>query len=190
MVEKEKKDILSEKRAEQLLRHKISETYLELLKTKEASSISITEVAKAAGVSRMAFYRSFEDKESMVDFFLGGIMHWEIAYNEETGEDFSIWDRQFIIRFFEAMYRHREAILLLSERGYAKILLEALNRTTENASGDMSIKSIERYDLYFLAGAAFNSARFWLQNDCKETPDEMADALLSRFGFRECVNDL
>lgn len=185
MGDTENLDILHEKREEQLLRHKISETYLELLRDKPVQDISITAITQAAGVSRMAFYRSFEDKDSMVDFFIGGIMHWEIAYNPETGEDYSIWDHRFGVRFFEAMYRHRDEIALLIDRGYAKVIMESLNRTVENAGGDMPVSSIERYDLYFLAGAAFNAMRVWMKNDYRESAEEIATALLSRFGIRE-----
>lgn len=173
----EKLDISHKMREEQLLRHQIADAYLELLKKKEAADISVTEIAQAAGVSRMAFYRKFEDKESIVDFYLGGIMHWEIAYNEETGEDYDIWDIRFGVRFFEVMERHRETILLLVERGYAYLIIGAINRTNECASGDMPISSIERYNLYFLAGAGFNALLIWLREGCKESPSEMAHAL-------------
>lgn len=185
MNDNDNMDILHEKREEQLLRHKISETYLQLLKEKAAADISITAIAQAAGVSRMAFYRSFEDKESMVDFFFGGIMHWEIAYNPQTGDDYSIWDLQFGVRFFEAIARHRDEIRLLLDRGYEKVFLQSINRTVENASGDMSVQSIERYDLYFLAGAAYNAMLYWMNNGCKETPQQLAEALLSRFGVQK-----
>lgn len=177
MEEMEKLDISHKMREEQLLRHQIADAYLELLKKKEARDISVTEIAQAAGVSRMAFYRKFEDKESIVDFYLGGIMHWEVAYNEETGEDYDIWDVRFGERFFEAMARYRETILLLVERGYASLIVQSINRTNECAGGDMLTSSIERYNLYFLAGAAFNAVLIWLREGCKETPSEMAQAL-------------
>lgn len=170
-------DVLNEKREEQLQRHRIADAYLSLLKEKEANKISVTELAKAAGVSRMAFYRKFEDVESVVDFYLGGIMHWEVAYNPETGEDYDIYDVRFGIRFFEAMKRHREEILLLVMRGYSHTIVSSINRTNECAGGDMAMSSIDRYRLYFLSGAGFNVMLVWLRGGCKETPEEMAGAM-------------
>lgn len=170
-------DISHKMREEQLLRHQIADAYLELLKKKKAEEISVTEIAQGAGVSRMAFYRKFEDKDSVIDFFFGGVMHWEVAYNEEMGEDYNIWDIRFGERFFEAMKRHRNTVLLLVERGYSHVIVSCINRTNECAGGDMPTSSIERYNLYFLAGACFNSMLIWLRNGCKETPREMAQAL-------------
>lgn len=167
----------SETREEELIRHRIAYAYLELLKKKDRDEISITEIAKAAGVSRMTFYRKFETKWDVVDFYLGGILHWEVAYDERTDGDLNIWDLEYGVRFFRAMREHRENILTLVDRGYATLLLRVINLTNENAGGDMPSGSIERYNLYFLAGAGFNSMLIWLRDGCRETPEEMAKAL-------------
>lgn len=171
-----------EKREEEPIRHRIAYAYLGLLKKKDRDEISITEIAKAAGVSRMAFYRKFETKWDVVDFYLGGIMHWEVAYDERTGGDLNIWDVEYGVRFFRAMREHRENILTLVDRGYATLLLRVINLTNENAGGDMPVSSIERYNLYFLAGAGFNAMLIWLRDGCKESPEEMAQALAKYMG--------
>lgn len=171
-----------EKREEEPIRHRIAYAYLELLKKKDRDEISITEIAKAAGVSRMAFYRKFETKWDVVDFYLGGIMHWEVAYDERTGGDLNIWDVEYGVRFFRAMREHRENILTLVDRGYATLLLRVINLTNENAGGDMPSSSIDRYNLYFLAGAGFNAMLIWLRDGCKESPEEMAQALAKYMG--------
>lgn len=171
-----------EKREEEPIRHRIAYAYLELLKKKDRDEISITEIAKAAGVSRMAFYRKFETKWDVVDFYLGGIMHWEVAYDERTGGDLNIWDVEYGVRFFRAMREHRENILTLVDRGYATLLLRVINLTNENAGGDMPSSSIERYNLYFLAGAGFNAMLIWLRDGCRESPEEMAQALAKYMG--------
>lgn len=171
-----------EKREEEPIRHRIAYAYLELLKKKDRDEISITEIARAAGVSRMAFYRKFETKWDVVDFYLGGIMHWEVAYDERTGGDLNIWDVEYGVRFFRAMQEHRENILTLVDRGYATLLLRVINLTNENAGGDMPVSSIERYNLYFLAGAGFNAMLIWLRDGCRESPEEMAQALAKYMG--------
>lgn len=171
-----------EKREEEPIRHRIAYAYLELLKKKDRDEISITKIAKAAGVSRMAFYRKFETKWDVVDFYLGGIMHWEVAYDERTGGDLNIWDVEYGVRFFRAMREHRENILTLVDRGYATLLLRVINLTNENAGGDMPSSSIERYNLYFLAGAGFNAMLIWLRDGCRESPEEMAQALAKYMG--------
>lgn len=118
-----------DKRAEQAVRHRIVDAYLELLREKETSEISVTEISERAGVSRMTFYRKFKDKREAVDFYLGGIMHWEVAWDQEKNVEGSIWDLEYGIRFFRVMEKYRETILLLVERGYATLLLRVINLT-------------------------------------------------------------
>ncbi len=169
-------------REEEVIRHKIVRAYLALLKQRESEEISITEITQAAGVSRMAFYRKFQTKRDVVDFFLGGIMHWEVCWDEATGRERSIWELEFGIRFFEVMREHRDELLLLVDRGYATLLLRAINQTNECVAGDMPSSSIDRYRLYFLAGAGFNAMLIWLRDGCRESPEDMACALAAYMG--------
>lgn len=166
-----------DKRTEQAVRHRIVDAYLDLLKDRESEAIPVTEIAQKAGVSRMTFYRKFSSKRDVVDFYLGGIMHWEVAWDPEKNAEWSIWDLEYGIRFFRVMQKYRETILLLVKRGYATLLLRVINLTNECNAGDMPQSSIDRYDLYFLAGAGFNAMLIWLMDGCKETPEEMAGAL-------------
>lgn len=172
------------KRAEQAVRHRIVDAYLELLKDRESEAIPVTEIAQKAGVSRMTFYRKFKDKREAVDFYLGGIMHWEVAWDAEKNAEGSIWDLEYGIRFFRVMQKYRETILLLVDRGYATLLLRVINLTNECNAGDMPQSSIDRYDLYFLAGAGFNAMLIWLRDGCRESPEEMALALAAYMGKR------
>ena len=178
---------MDEVRQPEVLRHRIVNAYLELLREKEDGNISITEITRRAGVSRMAFYRKFASKWEIVDFYLGGIMHWEVAYDEARGADRSIWELEYGIRFFRVMGEHRENILLLVDRGYATLLLRVINLTNECVAGDMPLSSIERYKLYFLAGAGFNSMLIWLRDGCRESPEKMAQALMDYMGGKNGV---
>jgi len=46
--------------------------YFSLLVQKPADSISISEIEKLVGVSRMSFYRYYQDKEALVQQYLTG----------------------------------------------------------------------------------------------------------------------
>ena len=48
------------------------------------------------------------------------------------------------------------------------------NNTNEELAGDMPRNSIERYRLYFAAGASYNAMIHWLKSGCKESVEEMA----------------
>ena len=73
------------------------------------------------------------------------------------------------------------------DRGYATLLLRVINLTNECVAGDMPLSSIERYKLYFLAGAGFNSMLIWLRDGCRESPEKMAQALMDYMGGKNGV---
>lgn len=47
----------------------IAQALMKLLQKKELSAISITELTKVAGVSRMAYYRNFNSKEEIISSY-------------------------------------------------------------------------------------------------------------------------
>ena len=59
----------------------IAESFIELLREKEYSKISISEICQKAGVSRQTFYSLFESKENIVAFVLN--KHYEFNPTEE-----------------------------------------------------------------------------------------------------------
>lgn len=72
------------------------------------------------------------------------------------------------------MKKHRDLFLLLDKFGYSALILDHFNTTNENFAGDAPASSVERFKLYFAAGATFNAALIWLREGCRETPEEMA----------------
>ena len=42
----------------------------------------------------------------------------------------------------------------------------------------MTMQSIDRYSLYYYAGALYNMTICWLENGAKETPEQMAEQFL------------
>ena len=50
--------------------NQITEAMVELLKEKEMSNISISELCDKAQIGRTSFYRNFESKEAIVEFII------------------------------------------------------------------------------------------------------------------------
>ncbi len=59
----------------------IAESFVELLREKEYSKVSISEICQKAGVSRQTFYSLFESKENIISFVL--TKHYEFKPVEE-----------------------------------------------------------------------------------------------------------
>lgn len=173
-----------DKRVEESTRVKkaITKTFLALLESKPFDLISVTEITKRAKVSRMAYYRNFESKLDILEYFLAQIFE---AMSRELGEDIDFWTLEYGRVYYHFMKEQRDSILLLDKLGFSGLVLNAFNGTNEEIAGDMPRNSIERYRLYYAAGASYNAMIHWLKGGCKESVEEMAQYTLEFFGKRE-----
>lgn len=149
----------------------IMQAFFSLLEKKPFEQIAVTEITSLAGVSRMAYYRNFQSKMEILEYFL------ELTFDqmsEELGEEIDFWSMEYGETFFRFMKKHRRYVLLLDRLGFSGLILNAFNATNEELAGDMPRGSIERYRLYYAAGASYNAVVQWLKGGCKESAEELA----------------
>ncbi len=168
-----------DKRVEENLRVKnqIAKAYFSLLKQRsvaEAENISVTAITERAGVSRMAYYRNFSRKTEIVEFYVQETVWSELE--KRLNENTPFWSVEYGILFFSVLKDNRDLFLLLEQHGYLGLLLESFNAKNEELAGDMPRGSIERYNLYYAAGASLNAAMIWLREGCRESTRTMAES--------------
>lgn len=151
----------------------IVDAFFTLLRSHPVDSISVAQIIRTAHVSRMSFYRNFDSKLDIINYFVERGLD-EIV--EMLEGEVSLWTREYAVAFFVYMKNHADEYMLLYEIGYSGVVLDNSNRLNENISGDMPYNSMERYNLYFTAGAAHNAAMQWIKGGCRETPEELVDA--------------
>ena len=139
--------------------------------------ITISQITTRAKVSRMAYYRNFKSKVDIIKYYLYETLWRE--FEEELPPDYSFWSIEYGTMFFKQMKRHREDILVLKLHGYADLILSAFNLLDEELIGDMPRNSIKRYKIYYAAGASYNAMLCWLEDGCKETPEELSKDFIS-----------
>ena len=173
-----------DKRVEENTRVKqaITRAFFALLENKSFEDIAVTEITNKAKVSRMAYYRNFESKLDILEYFLAQIFE---TMTKELGEDMEFWTMEYGRVYYRVMKEHRDSILLLDKLGFSGLILNAFNATNEEVAGDMPRSSIERYRLYYAAGASYNAMIHWLKGGCKESADEMSRHILEFFGIKE-----
>lgn len=165
------------------VKNQIATSYLNLLKSstlEDAEMITISQITSKAKVSRMAYYRNFKSKTDIIEYYLSESLWMEFLH--ESSENFSFWTLDYGITFFTLMKKHREEILLLKHHGYADLILSAFNSLNEELIGDMPQNSIERFEIYYAAGASYNAMLHWLEEGCRETAAEMAKHFFLYFG--------
>ncbi len=162
------------------VKNEIARAFFALLRQKQADDISVTEITAKAKVSRMAYYRNFQSKMDVIDFYLQETVWDELSHKLQHNPQFHTLE--YGIAFFKIIRKHRDLFLLLDDRGYASTVLKAFDQTNSDLIGDMPANSIERYKIHCYAGASYNCMIAWLRDGCRETAEDLASYLEHFFG--------
>lgn len=161
-------------------RNKIETAFMELLQHHELNRISVTALCRAAGVNRTTFYANYLDICDLADAVQKRLeeevaeLFWSSAEPENAGIDHL------------RLLRHiRENQLFY--KAYFKLGLDGRFRLTEYntqmAAAYYDGQYIEYHIEFFRNG--FNAViKKWLQNDCRETPEEIYSIIVSEYTGR------
>ena len=160
----------------------IIEALFSLMEGERFSSISVSQITSKADVARMSYYRNFESKEQIIEVYVDRLHKELIAGSEASVESVQGADgllgEQALVRGFDRslkrMRSEKRKILALINAGFATTLQRMMDGYLEERLGDMPVRSIERYELYFVSGALLNVLVRWLEQGAKEPPEEMA----------------
>lgn len=139
-----------------------------LLLEKDYADITVTDLTRQAGVSRMAFYRCFSSKEEVVGRFVeiaGRQVHEGLTTLKTKGTD-----------YFEALFRalgsYETLIRAACKAHLGGVILEQIDRYMQKAVS-------AGHSAHLAAGAVYNLLVHWIAGGKKESPRELA-ALCSK----------
>ncbi len=165
------------------VKNQIAAAYIELLKqssVEDAEMITISQITSKANVSRMAYYRNFTSKTNIIEYYFSESLWQEFQEILPAGCPF--WTVEYGTVFYQHLRKHREEILVLKRHGYAELILSAFNSINEELIGDMPRNSIDRFQIYYAAGASYNAMLYWLEEGCKESPEDISRNFISFIG--------
>lgn len=166
---------------EEYTRYYIVQALFKLMNKYEYEKISITDIANKAGVGRATFYRYFKRKEDVITY-----------YFDHNTKDF-MFSQRFYPRCkedyikvaqgaFSAFKNNIKPFKLLRKAHLEYIYLGYLNKMLAS-NFDKYYQDKNRYAPYLYAGMIFNVSIAWLDNDCKESVDDIAEMLVSAIYF-------
>lgn len=144
---------------------------IELMKVKDYHAISITDITKKAGVSRMAYYRNYTSKEDILNKYMDevGISIHEKISKMNTREEILDYYRAL----FEQLGDYRDIGITAYRAHLGELILENINKNmavTFPPQGGAKGK----YRHLYLAGAFYNVFIEWLKTGRRESCEEMA----------------
>ena len=144
---------------------------MSLMEQKPFEKISITEIAQKAGVSRNAVYRNFNKKEEILKDSISGITAGFIESLKTRS--FASYD-DYTLEVFRHLNETKDIGLAMVKADMTWILFDSFMSLKGHFNVDDRIKSY--YENYRI-GAIFYLYITWLENGCRETPEELVQIL-------------
>lgn len=149
-----------------------------LMEQKPYEEITITDIAKKAGVSRMSYYRIYKSKDDIL------IQYFNDIFEEclEQIKRCSISDKyQFAVLVFETIREHHELILGVFRAKLYELILKCLVQYCTYLAEHILHENMESaetgYWIYAEAGRFTLLIYRWLEQGMPDPPEKMAEFL-------------
>lgn len=155
------------------VKKQLTAALVELLGDKELRDISVSEIAAAAGVHRVSFYRNYGEKEDILrEYILKLFGEWTAAYDRQERHS----DDDLCMHLFAHLDGYRDFYLLLSRRGLLYLLRDALMSICVKPE----YPNLGAYAAAFIAGGLYGWIEEWVARGMQESAQEMAVLLEQR----------
>lgn len=162
-------------------REKIEKIFVELLQTQELSQIRVSELCKRAGINRTTFYANYTDIYGLADAIRDRLeASLSDLYREEVSAGVNSHDYLKLFRHIaENQIFYRTYFKLGYDNNY-KILYYDTDLAEKYFQGRFI-----QYHMEFFKSGLTRIIKLWLQNGCRETPEEMFEIIKSEYRGRE-----
>lgn len=162
----------------QLSKASIQEAFLLLLEKKTWHEISIQDIIRKSGVSRMTYYRHFDSKEDILiqlfDAFLQTIA-------DHTPQSFTKANKRiFLTKLFTVIKEYRKFIrILIMNDQY----IGMIHRTNHFYLKQTATSGQQPFKLIGFIGFISNVCFHWVRQDCQDSLEELVETCLQTIHY-------
>ena len=117
------------------------------MKTQDFNDISITEITTKAGVSRMAYYRNYTNKEDILNDYMTELIE-DFKENRKQYED-SVYLRYLLT--FNFFKDHKDFLISMEKSNLSIIILNKINEYMTVFYPDYADNIEDRYSIFILS---------------------------------------
>lgn len=143
-------------------------------------NITITDITKKAGVSRMTYYRAFSSKEDILIQYFNKVSD---HFMQEIRSNPDMTLQQLAVRYFAFFREHRSLIPTLQKANLLELgfrnFVDSLKRFYTYLFDQDNLNTSANYRLHFNAGGLAVMLVLWSENGYEETPEQMAQIAIS-----------
>ena len=142
---------------------------IQLMHTKDYNDITITDITKRAGVSRMSYYRNYKSKDDILLDYMYRILKEYVEDLKDPAFSSNFQTYEHILSSMKYLQKYKDYVLCITQANRSQILLYGLDLYMLEVTQTQNTSSLERYELYYYSGALYNIFMHWLQEDMKKT---------------------
>ena len=158
------------------VKNQITNTLLDLLKTKELKDISISEITSTAQVGRASFYRNYDDKEDILKKHLNKLIgNWHEEYDKNKTKNTS--EDEMLGSMFAHLIEYSDFYLLLNKRNLFYLLRDVLK---ELYGPKPEYPNLGAYAAAFIFYGIYGWIEEWFARGMQESAEEMVILLKNR----------
>lgn len=164
--------------------------FIELLKKKEISKITVREICEQAKINRTTFYLHHTDIYELMEKMEADMFQYYIAIFTKPGENYSIGERFVKLLSFIRENKEFYRVYLNNQRNPRIIDYTLLpgsltdkQRHFIHASQNENTE-YEYSQIFFIAGFTA-MIQNWLNRDCQETPEELLSYLNHQYSAKQ-----
>lgn len=163
-----------------LIKNCIFTALMMLMETKDFEDITITEIAKKAGVSRMTYYRTYSSKEDILIQYFDEMSEKLIHAIKEQPE---LTPYDIYVAFFTFFKENTSLVENIVKANLLQLVLDHFIQFSEYLFQNIikpDIHDMEiKYRIHYHMGGLLSLTHCWLENGKKESPEEMAAFAIS-----------
>lgn len=155
----------------------IMDALLQLMQTKDYNAITITDLTRRAGVSRMSYYRNYHSKdEILTDYMYRIITEYARELNFSTiRSGFQTYEH--ILQSLKYLKKYKDYVLCLQKANRSEILLQGLDRYMLTVANACEKTFFEKCELYYYSGALYNIFLHWIREGMQEDIETIAQVI-------------
>lgn len=156
----------------------ILQALLQLMDEKDFKDISITEITKKAGVSRMAYYRNYYYKEDIFNNYMTELLKKYQNVRNQIVEAHPNDKYQMMLHVFEYFRTNEKFVLGLEKSNLSNIIQNRINEYVHEIYKSQDI--FDKYDAIIFGGALYNTGKYWLLTGKKENIEDVTRIFVNR----------
>lgn len=178
-------------RRQQKTRKAIFDGLSTLLETKRFENITVQEIIDTANIGRSTFYAHFETKDDLLKAMCTDLFHHIIAAElpQESDHDYSKGSPNLELKLGHILYHLRESKknlkgILGGESGelFIRFLKQYLRELFREYKNDFASDIPEDFLLHHLSGSFAEAVKWWMTEDTKHSPEEVASFYMAMIG--------